>query len=230
MRAALDLVRRIPDRAPRRVADVYKGRGSMRALLACRFPDAEIETFDLLRLTDHDPNPGSRRLSAGHKFDLICSNGSLEMVPSVPRLLPMLVGMVAAGGCLAVEFPNDLYEPTRALMRMIAADGPWATTLLPIAKTRPFNETMEGLYALLSPICAAVDIWESTYLHAMPDVAAIVEWMEPTGLAPFLAALDEADRREFLDRYADELRQAYPTLPDGTVLLRSRRLFILAQP
>ena len=70
------------------------------------------------------------------------------MVPSLRRLLPMLVGMVAAGGCLAVEFPNDLYEPSRALMRMIAADGPWAKTLLPIAKTRPFNETMEGLYAL----------------------------------------------------------------------------------
>ena len=230
MRAALDLVRRIPDRAPRRIADVYKGRGSMRALLARRFPDAEIEAFDLLRLADHDPNPGSRCLSTGHKFDLICSNGSLEMVPSLPGLLPMLVGMVAAGGCLAVEFPNDLYEPTRALTRMIAADGPWAKTLLPIAKTRPFNETMEGLYALLSPICAAVDIWEATYLHAMPDIAAIVEWMEPTRLAPFLAALDEADRREFLDRYADELRQAYPTLPDGGVLLRSRRLFILAQP
>ena len=171
-----------------------------------------------------------RRLGAGRKFDLICSNGSLEMVPSLPRLLPMLMGMVAAGGCLAVEFPNDLYEPSRALMRMIAADGPWAKTLLPIAKTRPFNETMEGLYALLSPICAAVDIWEATYLHAMASVAAIVEWMEATSLAPFLTALDEADRRKFLDRYTAELRQAYPALPDGRVLLRSRRLFVLAQP
>ena len=169
-------------------------------------------------------------MGARYKFDLICSNGSLEMVPSLRRLLPMLVGMVAAGGCLAVEFPNDLYEPTRALMRMIAADGPWARTLLPIAKTRPFNETMEGLYALLSPICAAVDIWEATYLHAMPGVGAIIEWMEATSLAPFLAPLDEANRRRFLDRYAAELRQAYPALPDGVVLLRSRRLFILAQP
>ena len=230
MRAALDLMRRIPARAPRRIADVYKGRGSMSALLARRFPNAEIEAFDLLQLTDHDPGPDGRSTSTGDKFDLICSNGSLEMVPSLPRLLPMLVGMVAAGGCLAVEFPNDLYEPTRALMRMIAVDGPWAKTLLPIAKTRPFNETMEGLYALLSPICAAVDIWEATYLHAMQDVAAVVEWMKTTSLAPFLAALDESDCREFLDRYAVELREAYPTLPDGGVLLRSRRLFILAQP
>ena len=142
----------------------------------------------------------------------------------------MLVGMVAVGGCLAIEFPNDLYEPSRALMRMIAADGPWAKTLLPIAKTRPFNEAMEDLYALLTPICAAVDIWEATYLHEMAGVAAVVEWMETTSLAPFLTALDEANRREFLDRYAAELREAYPALPDGGVLLRSRRLFILAQP
>ncbi|HEY5206677.1 MAG TPA: trans-aconitate 2-methyltransferase [Roseiarcus sp.] len=230
MRAALDLMRRVPDRAPRRIADVYKGRGSMRALLARRFPDAEIEAFDLSQLTDEAPGPCRCRLSVDRKFDLICSNGSLEMVSSLPRLLPMLVGMVTAGGCLAVEFPNDLYEPSRALMRMIAADGPWAKTLLPIAKTRPFNEAMEDLYALLSPICAAVDIWEATYLHEMAGVAAIVEWMETTSLAPFLSALDEADRRGFLDRYAAELREAYPALPDGGVLLRSRRLFILAQP
>jgi trans-aconitate 2-methyltransferase len=230
MRAARDLVRRIPDRAPRRIADVYSGRGSIRTLLARRFPDAEIESFDLSQPNDRSLGARGRRVSERRKFDLICSNGSLEMAPLLRQLLPELLGIVAANGCLAVEFPNDLYEPTRALMRMIAADGPWAKTLLPIAKTRPFNDTMEGLYALLSPICAALDIWEATYLHAMAGVGAIIEWMEATSLAPFLAALDGADRRKFLDRYAAELRQAYPALPDGVVLLRSRRLFILAQP
>jgi trans-aconitate 2-methyltransferase len=230
MRAALDLIRRIPSRTPGRIADVYKGQGSMSALLAHRFPDAEIEAFDLLQFTDHDTTLDDRWLTARPKFDLICSNGSLEMVSSLPTLLPLLVDLVAAGGCLAVEFPNDLYEPSRALMRMIAAEGPWAKTLLPIAKSRPFNETMEGLYALLRPICAVVDIWEATYLHEMAGVAAIVEWMETTSLAPFLTALDKSDRRAFLNRYGVELREAYPTLPDGSVLLRSRRLFILAQP
>ena len=230
MRAALDLMRRIPNRAPRRIADVYSGRGSMRALLARRFPYAEVETFDLSYSADRGRGVSERPFSAGRKFDLICSDGSLEMVPSLSRLLPMLISMVAAGGCLAAEFPNDLYEPSRALMRMVAADGPWAKTLLPIAKTRPFNETMEGLYALLSPICAAIDIWEATYLHAMENIAAIVEWMEATRLAPFLSALDENDRRKFLDRYAAELREAYPPLPNGLVLLRSPRIFVLAQP
>ena len=221
LRSAHDLMCRIPARAPRSIADVFSGQGSMRPLLAHRFPGAAIEAFDL--------SQSGGRFPARRKFELICLNGSLELLPSLPRLLPVFVGMLAAGGWLAVQIPNDLYEPSRALVRMIAADGPWAEKLLPIAKTRPFNETMEGLYALLSPILATVDIWEATYLHVMSSVPAIVELMEATSLAPFLAPLDQTDRRRFLARYAAELIEAYPIQPDGSVLLRLRRLFVLAQ-
>src|ERR1700722_16555988 len=141
MRASLDLMRRIPVRAPRRIADVYRERGSMSALLARRFPHAEIEAFDLSQPNEHGQDAGGGRLRGEHQFDLLCLEGGGT---SLRRLLPMLVGMGSVGGCLAVEFPNDLYEPNRSLMRMIAADGPWAKTLVPIAKTRPCNETMEG--------------------------------------------------------------------------------------
>ena len=72
--------------------------------------------------------------------------------------------------------------------------------LLPVAKTRPFNEMMEGLYALLSPACASVDIWETIYLYPLEAVGAIIDLMKATSLAPFLRPLDEASRRRFLDR------------------------------
>lgn len=226
---------RIPARAPLRIADVFSGQELMTPLLAQRFPDAEIKAFELpqsggrvvQRLPERILDQGSSgRSAARNTFDLICSNGSL---PSLPRLLPHFVGMLAAGGWLAAQIPNDLYEPSRALARMIAADGPWARKLLPIAKTRPFNEPMEGLYALLCPISASIDIWEATYLHVMTSVASIAELMETTSLAPLLAPLDASDRREFLTRYAAELKEAYPAQPDGSVLLRVRRLFVLAQ-
>jgi trans-aconitate 2-methyltransferase len=238
LRAAHDLMSRLPALAPRRIAEVFSRETSMRPLLARRFPEAEIESLALSqsgdRVAEWRPERALGRLWGGRsparrKFDLIVSNGSLELLPSLPRLLPVFVAMLAAGGCLAVQIPNDLYEPSRALVRMIAAEGPWAGKLLPIAKTRPFNESMEGLYALLSPIAASLDIWEATYLHVMSDVAAIVELMEATRLAPFLAPLGPADRRKFLARYAAELNDAYPALPDGRVMLRFRRLFVVAQ-
>ena len=238
LRAARDLIARIPPLAPRRIADVFSGEGSMTPLLAGRFPEARIEAVDLSHLGDRAPEPGLARIlgqfpgprfPARGKFDLIFWNGSLEFVPSLPRRLPAFIEMLTPGGCLGVQIPNDLYEPSRALVRMVAAEGPWARTLLPIAKTQPFNESMEGLYALLRPISAGLDIWEAAYLHAMRDVAAIVELMEATRLGPFLAPLQPADRRAFLARYADELKRAYPADPDGRVLLRLRRLFLVAQ-
>lgn len=41
--------------------------------------------------------------------------------------------------------------------------------------------------------------------------------------------LDEASRRRFLDRYVTELARAYPAQPDGKVLLRFPRIFVLAR-
>jgi trans-aconitate 2-methyltransferase len=226
---------RVPARAPRSIADVFSGSESVTPLLARRFPDAEIEAFELSqsdgrfveRLPGRVLGQGSTaRLSARKNFDLICSNGSL---PSSRDLLPQFAGLLIAGGWLAVQIPNDLYEPSRALARMIATDGPWARKLLPIVKTRPFNESMESLYSLLGPTSASVDIWEATYLHVMSSVASIVELMETTRLAPFLGPLNAADRRKFLALYAAELKEAYPAQPDGSVLLRVRRLFVVAQ-
>jgi trans-aconitate methyltransferase len=56
---------------------------------------------------------------------------------------------------------------------------------------------MEGLYALLCPISASIDIWEATYLHVMGSVGSIAELMETTSLAPLLAPLDKATGANF---------------------------------
>ena len=221
-RAAADLLARFVGISPARVADVRAEPRSTWPALAERFPNAEIVPLDASGIDD--------RASAGGRgaFDLIYFSGGLESPLPPPRRPSRLVKRLAAGGRLAFQFPNNLYEPNRALMRMVAAEGPWAKRLLSVAKTRPFNQTMEGLHALLSPHCASVDIWETTYLLAMNGTAGIVDLMTGS-LAPFLAPLDEASQRKFLDRYSAELTRAYPAEPDGKVLLRLPRMFFVAQ-
>src|SRR5271163_4260384 len=98
LRSAHDLMCRIPTRAPRSIADVFSGQGSMRPLLAQRFPVAGIEAFDLSPSGERIAERRSLRIAgqgsdgrfpARRKFDLICLNGSLDLLPSLPRLLPV---------------------------------------------------------------------------------------------------------------------------------------------
>jgi trans-aconitate 2-methyltransferase len=74
-----------------------------------------------------------------------------------------------------------------------------------------------------------VNVWRTTYYHPLAGGAgALVEWFKGTGLRPFLEPLDPMEREAFLTRYEAALAQAYPALPDGTVLLPFPRLFFVA--
>jgi trans-aconitate 2-methyltransferase len=236
---AADLLSRIPAFAPRRVADLGCGPGFSTELIARRFPDAEIigieqseKAFQMART--RLPGIQFEALDICHwtpaePFDLIFSNGALQWLPNHRHLVPKLLSSVAKGGFLALQIPDNLQEPNRALIRMIAAEGPWAEKLLPIAKSEPNNEACEDLYAALRPICASMEIWETTYFHPLNGVWSIVAWMKASGVDPFLAALDTNERRGFLRQYVKELAREYPVQSDGKVLLRIPRLFIVAQ-
>jgi trans-aconitate 2-methyltransferase len=53
--------------------------------------------------------------------------------------------------------------------------------------------------------------------------------MKGSGLRPFLRLLEDDQRQIFLERYEAEIAGAFPSQPDGKVLLRFPTLFILAR-
>jgi trans-aconitate 2-methyltransferase len=114
-------------------------------------------------------------------------------------------------------------------MREIAADGPWAAKLSAAAAARPSMPTADRYYEILREARCRVDIWRTTYYHALSGGAgAVVEWFKGSGLRPFIAPLDDEEREEFLTRYRSAVARAYPAKPDGGVLLPFPRLFIVA--
>ncbi|PKE45465.1 trans-aconitate 2-methyltransferase, partial [Klebsiella pneumoniae] len=74
-----------------------------------------------------------------------------------------------------------------------------------------------------------VDIWRTTYFHPLASHQAIVDWLQGTGLRPYLAGLDEQAGSAFLTRYLALLAAYYPLQCNGKVLLRFPRLFIVAR-
>jgi trans-aconitate 2-methyltransferase len=114
-------------------------------------------------------------------------------------------------------------------MRQTAADGPWAGKLANAANARTIRHDADWYYRVLRDRVAALDIWRTTYYHPLAGGAnAVVEWFKGTGLRPFLGPLDDAEKAAFLARYEAAVAQAYPAMPDGTVLLPFPRLFIVA--
>lgn len=234
---AMDLLSRIALAAPSRIVDLGCGPGNSTAPLKARWPDAGVTGIDSSReLLDaaRRAHPGIDFVkgdiaawTAAEPVDLVFANASLQWVGGHEALLPRLFGQVAAGGVLAVQMPRNHDFATHALMRQVAAEGPWRDRLAGAREPSPVKPP-ELYYDLLAPRAAGFAIWETDYIQVMDGVPAIIAWLRGTGLRPFLARLTADEQPIFLDRYAALLAGAYPGRANGKVLLPYPRLFFIA--
>jgi trans-aconitate 2-methyltransferase len=237
-RPARDLLAQVPLATARHVADLGCGPGNSTEILAARFPGAETVGLD----SSSDMLASARKRLPNIKFehadlnawmpdrpyDLLFANAVFQWVPDHLAVLQRLLGALPAGGVLAVQMPDNLDEPSHALMRATAADGPWAARLGAAAAARDRLPAPATYYDRLRPLCRRLDLWHTAYNHPLDGAAAIVEWVKGTGLRPFVDPLDPAMRADFLAAYGARLAAAYPPLTDGKVLLRFPRLFVVA--
>lgn len=237
-RPAVDLLAQIPISRAKCVVDLGCGPGNSTELLARKFPDAAIIGLD----TSEDMLAEARKRLPGASFeradiaqwraaapvDLIFANAVLQWIPGHIALMARLAAQLAPGGCLAVQVPDNLGERSHALMREVAGRAPFEEKLSSASAARETIGAFREYYETLAPACSQVDVWRTTYVHALPGPDAIVEWVKSTGLRPFLAPLAPADKRRFLSQYREEVAAAYPPLADGRVLLPFPRLFVVA--
>jgi len=237
-RPIADLLARVDLAAPRRVVDLGCGAGASTAPLLARFPDADVLGIDtspamLEKARERVPTARFEEADAATwtpdaPVDLIFSNAALQWLPDHATLLPRLMDLLAPGGVLAVQMPDNLDEPSHALMRAVARRPAFAEALAGAVESRTRISSIETTFDLLAPASTRVDIWRTTYVHPLADAGAIVEMISSTGLRPFLDALDETARPGFLDAYRAEIAAAYPPTRDGRVLFRFPRLFFVA--
>lgn len=235
-RPFLDLLARVSADAPRRVVDVGCGPGTMTALLAQRWPRAEVAGIDSspemiaaaaavdgVRFTLGD----ARTWTPGPEDDVVLSNATLQWVPEHAAVLARWAGSLPAGGWLAVQVPGNFEAPSHALLRELASSPRWAAQLGGVLRPGETVGSPASYAAILLAAGLAVDAWETTYLHLLPGSDPVLDWVRGTALRPVLAALPADEAGEFEASYAAALRTAYPRGPHGT-LFPFRRIFAVA--
>ncbi len=237
-RPAIELLSRIDGSSPMNVADLGCGPGNSTAILAERWPDANVTGVDsspamLEKAQKRLPSCRFVEADMAHwhadvPFDLIFANASLQWVSGHEMLIPRLVGQLSENGTLAVQMPDNLDEPTHVLMGKVAREGHWKDRIGDVSAVRTRLLPAGEYYDLLTGAGCRVDMWKTVYMHVMPSVDAIVEWLKSTGLRPFLEPLGEREQHEFLNRYLTALRRAYPVRQDKSVLLPFPRFFFVA--
>lgn len=167
------------------------------------------------------------RWSPDAQPDVLFSNATLHWLDDHESLFPRLVGLLPAGGVLAVQMPDNFAQPTHRAMAELAGRPRWRDRLLPLIRRAPVAPA-ETYLSLLLPLAAGVDVWATTYWHVLRGDHPVPRWTGGAALRPILGALDENEGRAFMTAYAEEMRAAYPRREDGLTLFPFRRLFIVA--
>jgi trans-aconitate 2-methyltransferase len=233
-RPFLDLLGQVGAEQPRRVVDLGCGPGNLTALLARRWPQAEVVGVDnspemvtaarALALPGVSFELGDvRDWRAGDAPDVITCNAVLQWVPGHHDLIASWAGLLAPGGWLAFQLPGNFDAPHHALIAELAGAPRWRALLADVRLNRQAGDPAEYAGLLTGP-GFRVNAWETTYLHILPGENPVLEWAKGTALRPVLAALTAEQGAAFLAEYGNRLRDAYKPRPFGT-FFPFRRVF-----
>ena len=239
-RPCRDLAARVEVALPQRIIDLGCGPGNSTAVLAERWPEAEIAGLDSSEeMLATARTSGTAALwvqgdivrwaeQETERFDVVFSNAALQWVPDHASLFPRLLARVAPEGALAVQLPAYSEQPAQRLIRELARSSKWKARFTPPpADWR--TEDIGFYYDLLAPRAARIDMWQTEYIHVVEGTRAVVEWYRGSGLRPFLNVLpSEKDREQFLAEYHEALQPHYLPQADGRILFPFRRLFAIA--
>lgn len=234
LRPALDLLMQVGSVPGGDVIDLGCGDGAAATALQSRYPKH--------RLLGVDNSPAMLAKARGYHHlveadaalwrpdvapVLIFANSALHWLSDHARLMPRLAGYLAPGGVLAVQMPRQYKAPSHRFLRDIAAAMfpdrfDFAGWQAPVGTAESYARMLETL--------GQVQAWQTDYvqrLAAQDGTHPVRHFTEATAMRPFVERLTAAEVRAFVAAYEEALAVAYPSLPDGSVLMPFRRIFFV---
>lgn len=138
-----------------------------------------------------------------------------------------MLGLLKKGGTLAVQVPMNFDEPIHQIIGEISTSAKWGSHF---PNPRIFYTlTPSEYFDLLSEYAAEFSMWSTTYYHVMESHDDILEWYRGTGLRPYLEALNESERPDFIQDIREQVKLRYPAQKNGKIIFRFPRFFFTAR-
>jgi trans-aconitate 2-methyltransferase len=238
LRPGFELMGRVPPLPAGDVVDLGCGAGEHLRELASRLPGRRAIGIDFsadMLAKARAAAPGLHWVEAdigawapGEAPALLFANASLQWLDDHARLMPRLLSCLAPGGVLAVQMPSNAHAAAHAIARDVCREIGRAD-LIEALKSGTTVLEAAAYFDLLSAAGAVdLDVWETTYLHAL-GAAGVTDWVKGAALRPVLSALPPEEAAAYLDAYDRAVRLAYPARADGVTIFPQKRVFFVAR-
>jgi trans-aconitate 2-methyltransferase len=189
--------------------------GAMIDKARASYPDIEWKLQDIMTWNTSD------------KFNVVFSNAVIQWIFNQEKLMEKLAGMAAESGVIAFQMPEYGDMPVARIIdeeyhKLCRSDT------FSIADVFEFHRS-DWYYNTLCRYSAAIDMWQTDYIHEMKSTEDIVTMIESTGLRPYLARLEsEEQKHQLLENSTEALKKEYHECTNGKVLFPFKRLFVVA--
>lgn len=235
-RPGVELISRIPQIDASTIVDLGCGTGHLTALLGGLWEHAAVtgvdSSIDMIDRARSD-RPSMDWLlgdiaswEPDAPVDIIFSNAALHWLEDHEHVFRRLRSLLAPGGVLAVQMPDNWQAPDHTIPGDILDDGSWPEAARRALLRDPLSR-VEDYRMWVQP--SAVDIWRTTYYQELTGEDPVWTWVTGSFMRPVLAELDDAGRGRMEQLCRARYRIAFPPSEDGTTMLPFTRLFIVAR-
>ncbi|MDO8732010.1 MAG: methyltransferase domain-containing protein [Actinomycetota bacterium] len=224
-----DLISRVSAASPARVVDLGCGTGSTTAILAQRWPDAEVLGIDsstemLEKATSMPDLPANLHFEQMDiaawmptpGVDVVVTNAAMQWIPESVELMPHWFAAMDEGAWFAMQVPHSAQLPWHVLLNRLVRSDRWREQLGDEIRAGGQVAALADYLELMLASGLEAQAWETEYLHVLSGAEPVLDWVRGTTLRPVIAKLGTEDSEIFEQQYSALLREAYPRSAHGT--------------
>ena len=221
-----DLVALLSDAPVAHGVDLGCGTGEQTAILAKKYPGAQLVGIDSSRemLAQSAPFTSDRvrfelsgmeafAAAPGRQWDLVFSNAALQWTDHHAELFPKLVAAVAPGGQFAVQMPVQHENVLNQLLLELAVQEPFAGYLK--GWTRPYTLLSVDDYTqlLFDGGLEQLQVMVKVYPIIAPDIDTLYDFISGSALVPYMERMTARQQKEFTAAFKAMIAKAFTKLP-----------------